>query len=249
MHIKTSYFLGGEKRHQQKLPKVTFKGTRQYHCIRIGLHWTGVRTLRITITMDYMGRMKHGVPEVQLLLPFSDFPNWHLVCSVQQRKYFLSEVHRNEIIISQLCFSWNWKELKLMLHSWFAIYNLQIELITQTKVIKSKTQEQTHLRNNILHRWLVYLVHLPTLTHYLLQWPLSFLQGLQKTLQKGLSAPQGIQNAHYQRWWQQSVVWSAGEEPALCPIKRRVSLYTLPRKYLKQFNKLNSPFPSSEKGK
>lgn len=193
--------------------------------------------------------LKHGIPEVQLLLPFSDFPNWHLVCSVQQHKYFLSEVHRNEIIISQLCFSWNWKELKLMLHSCFAIYNLQTELMSLTKIIKSKKQNQTHLRNKILYHWLVYLVHLPTLTHYLLQWPLSFLQGLQKTLQQGLSAPQGIQNAHYQRRWQQSVVWSAGAEPALCPIKRRVPLYMLPRKYLKQFNKLNSPFPSSEKGK
>lgn len=59
--------------------------------------------------------MKHVIPEVQLLLPFSDFPNWHPVCSGQQRKCFLSEVHRNETIISQLCFSWNWKGLKLML--------------------------------------------------------------------------------------------------------------------------------------
>lgn len=168
--------------------------------------------------MDYLGRRKHGIPEVQLLLPFSDFPNWYLGCSVQQYKYFLSEVHRNEIIILQLCFSWNWKELKLMLHFWFAIYSLPTELMSQTQTIKSKTQEQMHWRNKILHR-LAYLVHLPTLTHYLLQWPLSFLQGLQKTLQQGLSAPQGIQNAHYRRRWKQSVVWSAGVEPALCPIK------------------------------
>lgn len=103
------------------------------------------------------------------------------------------------------------------------------------------------LRNRILHHWLAYSVHLPTLTHYLLQWPLFFLQGLQKTLQWGLSAPQGIQNAHYQRRWKQSVVWSAGVEPALCPIKRKVPLYPLPRRYLKRFNKRNCPFPSSKK--
>jgi len=121
--------------------------------------------------------------------------------------------------------------------------------IHATNKNKKRNTRINAFKKQILHHWLAYLVHLPTLTHYLLQWPLSFLQGLQKTLQQGLSAPQGIQNAHYQRQWQQSVVWSAGAEPALCPIKRRVPLYMLPRKYLKQFNKLNSPFPSWEHGK